>query len=93
MSDRKNFRIEFFQKVEIFNKISIHRLRDLFKHLKEFVIAKNGSIIYKEGDEAKYIYVIKKGRVEISKRFEITDPLLLEKTSENKMRLKIAIIG
>ena len=80
-SDQLKFRIDFFQKVEIFNQMSTHKLQDLFKHLKEIKISKTGNIIYKEGDLAKYIYIIKSGKIELSKRFEITDPILLEKTT------------
>lgn len=76
MTEKYNFREEFFSNVHVLNKLSIHRLRHLFKSLKEITFKASGSIIYKEKDDAKHLYVIKYGLVEISKKIKVTDPHL-----------------
>ena len=62
-------KIEFFSNIPLFSKESRRNISTLIYYFSPITTTKN-QIIYKEGDVADYIYIIKKGEVKILKKFD-----------------------
>ena len=62
-------KIEFFSNIPLFSKESRRNISTLIYHFSPITAIKN-QIIYKEGEIADSIYIIRKGEVKILKKFE-----------------------
>ena len=84
--------INFFTNVEIFNRISKTALKQLFKRCQLITSLNQGKILYKEGDEATKIYIVRKGSVEISMKF-LKSAKLKKMTGRSKVRMKMMLLN
>jgi len=65
--------IEFFASLPIFTTSSQRAISTLIYHFKLLKLSRN-SVLFKEGDQATHLYIIKKGEVKITKKVDITVP-------------------
>lgn len=76
MADKKSF----FEQLPVFKFATNRNMSTLIYHFKE-IKKQRGEIIFKEGDEAEYGYVVKKGEVKFLKEVEM--PILETLENEN----------
>ncbi|KRX07760.1 Cyclic nucleotide-binding protein [Pseudocohnilembus persalinus] len=67
-----NQRIQFLRQFCFFNKVHYNQLSRCIHMLEEVKFIKN-NVIFKENEEAQYLYLIKSGQIEISKQIDIEE--------------------
>lgn len=65
--------IQFFSSLPLFATSSKRAISTLIYHFKLLKFVRN-NVIFKEGDEATHLYIIKRGEVKITKKVDITVP-------------------
>jgi CRP-like cAMP-binding protein len=62
--------IEFFKKVQIFQDLNSEQLSEMIKYCQEAEF-ESGARIFEQGEDAVYLWIVKKGRVDL--RLEMAD--------------------
>jgi CRP-like cAMP-binding protein len=91
-------KIDFMHALPMFQRHTRRNISTLIYHF-EATKVQRGDILFKEGDEPEFVYIVKKGEIRINKEFQAPEifnfevPKTFDRTKQPKKKVDLVILG